>query len=158
MIKKMILSTPFQLTSNYPETATWYLCGNELCLISSLLLHLTFLALSLSASHRLFPPSRLFGKGRKEGGEELGCVEVGKKRELTHTQRPANRDSGAHSAGEKHLPGRQVNQGHTIIIGGPRVKTDLCSAWTKRPCWHCIYNINPLEKVCVRDGGVPFSS
>lgn len=30
-----------QLTSNYPETATRYLCGNELSLISSLFLHLT---------------------------------------------------------------------------------------------------------------------
>lgn len=165
MIKKIILSSPFQLTSNYPGTAMWYICVEMNyawyhlpCSISHSLPSLS--ALSASGTHIhseigcLLPLSL-----RKEQGQELGRgEEEGEKKRRSRTQRLAYRDSGARSGGERHLPGRQVNRGHAAIIGGPHVETDLYSAWTTCPRWHCVYNINPLEKVCVRDGGVPFSS
>lgn len=93
MIKKLILPSPFQLTSNYPETAIWYLCGNELRLISSLSLHLTVpsLALALSAScthfHSeigcLLPLGHSGAEGEKErkrDGEVLGVRDEDEKK------------------------------------------------------------------------------
>ncbi len=81
-----------------------------------------------------------------------------RKQRSSHVQRPAYRHSGAHSGGEKYLPGRQVNQGHSLITGGPHAETDLYSECTQCPRWHCISNINPVEEVRVCDGGEPFSN
>lgn len=115
MIKKIILPRPFfSPTSNYPETVLWYLRGNEL--------RFDIISLgSISRSHRLGSETGCLlclGRFVGEGGREVRLETSSH----TYTQRPAHRDSGAHSGGEKHLPLRQVNHGHAIIVGGLHVQ------------------------------------
>ena len=97
--------------------------------------HLSFYVFSASHTHFLSEigcllPPQSFGRGRTEG---IRTWRGRKKKATSHKQRPAYRVSGAHSGGEKNLPGMQVNQGHAVIIGGPCVETDLYSAWTQMP-------------------------
>lgn len=72
----------------------------------------------------LRPLSHMGKEGKNGGG--IRTQRSRKKKGRSRTQRLAYRDSEAHSGGE-HLSGIQVNQGHTVIVGGPHVETDLCS-------------------------------
>ena len=100
--------------------------------------------LCLSHTHllknRLFAPFRSFGKGRKRNEGRNQDVEKQEKREVKHTKTYIQRLRC--SLGWREAP--QVNQGHKIIIGGPRVETDLYSACTKCPCWHCFTSFTTL--------------